>query len=31
VQGTHITEAKRDLTLQHPRCVFQVLKRHYAR
>ncbi|HLM07713.1 MAG TPA: formate dehydrogenase, partial [Blastococcus sp.] len=22
---------KRDQTLQHPRCVFQVLKRHYAR
>jgi formate dehydrogenase major subunit len=22
---------KRDLTLQHPRCVFQVLKRHYSR
>jgi len=31
LHGTHITEAKRDLTLQHPRCVFQVLKRHYAR
>ena len=24
-------EAKHDLTLQDPRCVFQVLKRHYAR
>ncbi len=24
-------EVKRDETLQHPRCVFQVLKRHYAR
>ena len=23
--------AKRDETLQHPRCVFQMLKRHYAR
>ena len=22
---------KRDLTLQHPRCVFQVLKRHFSR
>jgi formate dehydrogenase major subunit len=22
---------QRDETLQHPRCVFQVLKRHYAR
>jgi formate dehydrogenase major subunit len=22
---------KRDLTLQHPRCVFQILKRHFAR
>ena len=26
---THVTE--RDETLQHPRCVFQVLKRHFAR
>ncbi|TWE28903.1 formate dehydrogenase major subunit [Prauserella muralis] len=25
------TEPKRDETLQHPRCVFQILKRHYAR
>src|SRR4051812_43238284 len=24
-------EPKRDETLQHPRCVFQVLKRHYSR
>ena len=24
-------DVKRDETLQHPRCVFQVLKRHYAR
>ena len=24
-------DLKRDPTLQHPRCVFQVLKRHYAR
>ncbi len=26
-----VTEVHRDPTLQHPRCVFQVLKRHYAR
>src|SRR5215210_3852240 len=25
------TDVERDETLQHPRCVFQVLKRHYAR
>jgi formate dehydrogenase major subunit len=31
VRGKHITEVPRDKTLQHPRCVFQVLKRHYAR
>ncbi len=24
-------EPRRDLTLQHPRCVWQILKRHYAR
>ena len=24
-------DVRRDETLQHPRCVFQVLKRHYAR
>ncbi len=24
-------DIERDMTLQHPRCVFQVLKRHYAR
>jgi formate dehydrogenase major subunit len=24
-------EPQRDLTLQHPRCVFQILKRHFAR
>jgi formate dehydrogenase major subunit len=24
-------EPRKDLTLQHPRCVFQVLKRHFAR
>ena len=27
----HHAEVQRDETLQHPRCVFQVLKRHYAR
>jgi Uncharacterized anaerobic dehydrogenase len=27
----HHAEVERDETLQHPRCVFQVLKRHYAR
>ncbi len=27
----HHAEVRRDDTLQHPRCVFQVLKRHYAR
>jgi formate dehydrogenase major subunit len=31
VRGKHITEVSRDKTLQHPRCVFQVLKRHFAR
>src|SRR6218665_821222 len=31
VRGKHITEASNDKTLQHPRCVFQVLKRHFAR
>jgi formate dehydrogenase major subunit len=25
------TEAERDETLQHPRCVFQILRRHFAR
>ncbi|MBB4664258.1 formate dehydrogenase major subunit [Conexibacter arvalis] len=29
--GMHAGEFKRDETLQHPRCVFQLLKRHYAR
>ena len=24
-------KVKRDETLQHPRCVFQILKRHFAR
>ena len=27
----HGSDLERDETLQHPRCVFQVLKRHYAR
>src|SRR5579875_3750224 len=27
----HDSKVRRDETLQHPRCVFQVLKRHYAR
>jgi formate dehydrogenase major subunit len=27
----HHANVERDETLQHPRCVFQVLKRHYAR
>ena len=26
-----LSHPNRDLTLQHPRCVFQLLKRHYAR
>jgi formate dehydrogenase major subunit len=30
-RGSDITLAKRDPTLQHPRCVYQILKRHYAR
>jgi formate dehydrogenase major subunit len=30
--GAHVTsDAPRDESLTHPRCVFQVLKRHYAR
>jgi formate dehydrogenase major subunit len=29
--GAAVGEAERDETLQHPRCVFQVLKRHFAR
>ncbi len=31
VRGTRITEEQQDFTLQHPRCVFQLLKRHYSR
>ncbi len=30
-ERTHGGEARTDPTLQHPRCVFQVLKRHFAR
>ena len=29
--SANMTEAPRDPTLQHPRCVFQLLKRHFAR
>jgi formate dehydrogenase major subunit len=29
--GSTYAHPERDLTLQHPRCVYQVLKRHYAR
>ncbi len=29
--GIGVGEPERDPTLEHPRCVFQVLKRHYAR
>jgi formate dehydrogenase major subunit len=29
--GAHVGRPQLDLTLQHPRCVFQILKRHYAR
>jgi formate dehydrogenase major subunit len=29
--GPDSREAERDLTLQHPRCVFQVLRRHFSR
>lgn len=30
-EGDDLGHPKRDLTLQHPRCVFQILKRHFAR
>jgi formate dehydrogenase major subunit len=30
-QPTRLVDAERDDTLQHPRCVYQVLKRHFAR
>jgi formate dehydrogenase major subunit len=29
--GDNMTERHQDPTLQHPRCVFQILKRHFAR
>jgi formate dehydrogenase major subunit len=29
--GAHVGPPKNDPTLQHPRCVFQILKRHFAR
>jgi formate dehydrogenase major subunit len=29
--GMMVGAAKRDETLQHPRCVFQILRRHYSR
>ena len=29
--GAHVGQPKTDPTLQHPRCVFQILKRHFAR
>jgi len=29
-RGREVEEAERDPTLSHPRCVFQLLKRHYA-
>ncbi len=31
IQGAPIQAEHTDPTLQHPRCVFQILKRHYAR
>ena len=30
-EGHDLSFPKRDLTLQHPRCVFQTLRRHFAR
>ena len=30
-QGEGLSHPKRDLSLQNPRCVFQTLKRHFAR
>src|SRR5690242_11211456 len=30
-RGTSTDAVERDETLQHPRCVFQILKRHFAR
>ena len=29
--GAHVGKPRLDPTLQHPRCVFQILQRHYAR
>jgi formate dehydrogenase major subunit len=29
--GMHLDDIVRDETLQHPRCVFQILRRHFAR
>jgi formate dehydrogenase major subunit len=29
--GAHVGRPQTDLTLEHPRCVFQLLKRHYGR
>jgi formate dehydrogenase major subunit len=29
--GAHVGQPKTDATLQHPRCVFQILRRHFAR
>ena len=31
VRGKNAKEIPRDPTLQHPRCVYQILKKHYAR
>jgi formate dehydrogenase major subunit len=31
LRGTKTTLRRQDTTLQHPRCVFQLLKKHYAR
>ncbi len=30
-EGDDLGRPRRDMTLQHPRCVFQVLRRHFAR
>jgi formate dehydrogenase major subunit len=30
-EGGSVTDIERDESLQHPRCVYQLLKRHYAR
>ena len=29
--GAHVGPPRTDPTLEHPRCVFQLLKRHFAR